>query len=72
MLWLISFGLLIACAALYQRLRQAEERLENLENSHVDMTARFLALASKDDRATEAEPRADVAQPEFVEPEAEE
>ena len=69
MLWLISFGLLIACAALYQRLRQAEERLENLENSHVDMTARFLALASKDDRATEAGPKPEEAQPEFVEPE---
>ncbi|UOR16627.1 DUF2339 domain-containing protein [Qipengyuania aquimaris] len=66
MLWLLTLGLMFACAALYQRVKLAEQRLEDLENSHMDMTARFLALSPAKKSETALEPRESEEQPEVA------
>ena len=43
MLWSIVLCLVIACAALYQRLRQAEQKLEDLNATDLDNAARMIA-----------------------------
>ena len=48
MLELIVFGLLIACAVLFQRVVRAEQRIGELEESHREHTWRLLRLASRE------------------------
>lgn len=66
MLWLLVFGLMIACAALYQRLRQAEQRIENIETKQAEQGWRLVALAGA---RTNVEPAEGVGENRDVEPE---
>ncbi|MBX7527647.1 DUF2339 domain-containing protein [Qipengyuania vesicularis] len=55
MLWLLVFGLIVACVLLFQRLQRAEERIGHLEERQSEQTWRILALAAAEREQGEAE-----------------
>ena len=77
MVELIVFGLIVACALLFQRLQKAERRILDLEERQEQTAWRLMALASAkargevDETATaEQAPVEDVSEPEQTEPPA--
>ncbi len=54
MLWLLVFGLIVACVLLFQRVQAAERRIGELEERHSEHAWRLLALASANAAAPSA------------------